>query len=969
MVLLFSACVGRKRTQPSPILQSEPPSLTLSDTAAKIPSLLPDSLGKLFGSAQSKKIDSTRLADTIRRDLRSTPDSLSGRDSLLADSLSSLATVDSLKDFPTIVDDPAFAEIVDYQAADSMVMLKSNLIYLFGESSVNFQNKGLQANFMRLNVDSSVVFSRYITDSMGRADHFPIFKDGEMEYQARTMNYNIKTGKGFISGVVTRQGEGYVTATQTKKLEDNTLYMCDGKYSTCDRVDHPHFYIHLTRAKVRPQKNIVTGPAYLVIADVPIYALGLPFGFFPFNSTYSSGILPPSYGEELEKGFYLRNGGYYFAFNDYVDLALTGEIYSKGSWGVSAASQYRKRYKFSGSVDAGYLVTVHGYKFDPQGYQKNKDFHINWSHTQDPKADPNRNFSASVNFSTSSYDRNALSSLYGGGQRYAQNTKSSNVNYRRTFPGTPFSISTSMNVTQRTQDSTIALTLPDMNISMSSIFPFKRKKRVGSERWYEKIKMSYSGSIRNRITTKEDKLLKSDLLRDWQNGASHNIPINATFTLFDYINLTPSVNYNERWYSHKINKAFDPSAGRLSISDTVYGFYRSWDFNTSLSLSTTLYGFFTPWRFLFGDKLSVIRHRLNPTISLSYAPDFSDPFFKAWKQISYPDKEGKLQTEWYSPYEGQSVGVPPRGKQGVISLSFANNIEAKVKSKTDSTGFAKWSIIDDFTWGTSYNMAADSLRWSNINTSLRLKLPGNFNLSLSGAFDPYVYKTVKTPEGGFSYYKSNDLKILNGKGIGSLISTGTAFSYTFNNDTFDKLAKFFSREKKDAAGEENSSEKGGNKNPAGKKDDQKDGEKSSPSGGLLGRKKDVPQQDNSGYVINKFGWNFSVNYSVNYGRAEFDFAREDFKYKLTHNLSFNGMLNPTPGWSFNFHGNYNFDLKRVTNLQFNLTRDMHCWALTAGFIPIGFNKSYNITIAVKSSLLQDLKWQQSSSPLRGSNWR
>ncbi len=910
--------------------------------------------------------DSVTVQGTVSASRPPSSDPLEPR-KLSLDSLSIVSRkADTLR--PMVVEDSAFMQIIDYRAADSMVMLKTNLIYLFGDGEVNFQDKGLKASFMRLNADSSVVFARYIVDSLGRADHYPVFNEGSTEYQAKTMNYSFRTGKGYISGVVTKQGEGYVTASQTKKMPDNTMYMCDGKYSTCDRVDHPHFYISLTKAKVRTQKNIVTGPAYLVVADVPIYPVGLPFGFFPFNSKRSSGILSPSYGEELEKGFYLRNMGYYFAFNDYLDLALTGEVYSKGSWGISAVSQYRKRYKYSGSVDAGFLTTVHGYKFDPENYQKSKDFHINWSHTQDSKADPNRNFSASVNFSTSSYDRNSISSLYGGRQQYAQNTKSSNINYRRTFPGTPFAVSTSANIVQRTQDSTIALTLPDMNISMSSVFPFKRKKRVGAERWYEKIKMSYTGTFRNQITTKEDKLLKSNLLKDWQNGATHRIPIDATFTLFDYINVTPSINYSERWYTRRISKVYDPNINRLAVADTTHGFYRNWDFNTSLSFSTSLYGFYTPWKFLFGDRVQVIRHRVNPSVSISYAPDFGQPFFKSWRQISYIDRDGISRVDWYSPYENQFVGTAPRGKQGLISFSFSNNVEAKVKSRTDSTGFAKWSIIDDFTWGTSYNMAADSIRWSNISTSLRLKFPGNVNLALSGSFDPYIYKAFTHSDGSKSFYKSDNLRILRGKGIGALISTGTSFSYTFNNETVDKVVSLFRGGGKSQSGDNKSSDSNGSTSPK-KENPTKSSEEHPPQGGLLGKRQGDSPQDAHGYLIGKFNWNFTVNYSVNYGRDSFDYAREDFKYKLTHNLSFNGMLSPTAGWSVNFHGNYNFDLKRITNLQFNLTRDMHCWALTASFIPVGMYKSYNITIAVKSSLLQDLKWQENSSPLRGSSWR
>lgn len=942
--LVLTACASRKLKSDSGLGESRDPKVESAPKSA-------DSTAKAYTTPRVS-VDSAKVNPA---------DSSSFRVDQKVSSLDSLQG--STKQIPRMIEDPSFKEIIDYSAEDSMVMLKSKEVFFFGPSNVKYQDKEISSNFMKMNADSSLVYARYTVDSKGNPEHFPSFKDGESQYQAKTLNYNFSTQKGFIEGVVTQQGEGYVTATATKKMADNTMYMCDGKYTTCDHVEHPHFYIALTKAKVRPNKNIVAGPAYLVIADVPIYLLGLPFGFFPFSNKYSSGIIPPSYGEERERGFYLRNGGYYFAFNDYIDLAVTGDIYSKGSWALNAQSQYRKRYKYSGNIDAGYLVTTHGYTFEKDVYSKSKDFHINWTHTQDPKANPNSNFSAGVNFSTSSYDRNSINGIYGPGQSYAQNTKSSNINYRHTFAGTPWSISTSFNITQRTSDSTIAVTLPDMNIAMNSIYPFKRKRRIGSEKWYEKIRLSYSGQLRNSITTKEDKLFKSSLIKDWDNGMTHRIPIDATFTLFNYINVTPSINYNERWYTKKNKMAYSPVQNRLAVVDTSYGFFRTWDFNTSLGLSTTLYGFYKPWRFLFGDKVSVIRHRVSPSVSFSYSPDFSDPFFKAYKEVRYKDKDGVWHQEKYSPFKGQSIGYPGMGKQASINYSFSNNVEAKVRSDQDSTGFKKVSIIDDFTWSQSYNAAADSLKFSNINTSLRLKLPGNFNISLSGSFDPYVYKTYKTADGGRGYYKSDKLMLFNGKGIGALISTGTSFSYTFSND---KFSKWFGKKDKTAKKKKNSEED--DEEESDQTDQENAKEDNGKKANLLGNKEDDGDFDRDGYLKNKFNWNLTFNYSVNYGRSDFNFDKERFNYKLTHNLSFNSSINPTKNWSITMNGNYNFDLKKITNLQFGVTRDMHCWAISAGFIPIGFYKSYNIMISVKSSLLQDIKWQETDSPRYGNDW-
>ena len=413
----------------------------------------------------------------------------------------------------------------------------------------------------------------------------------------------------------------------------------------------------MTKAKVRPKKNIVTGPVYLVLEDVPLYPLGLPFCFFPFSSTYSSGILFPTFGDESTRGFFLRDGGYYFALSDYMDLAVTGEIYTKGSWGLAARSNYKKRYKYNGSFNASYLVTKLGDKGLPD-YSKSKDFKLQWTHTQDAKANPFLSFSASVNFSTSSYDRNNTQSLYNGDVN--SNTKGSSVNITKRFPNSPFTISGTMNVNQVTRDSSISVTLPDMTITMSRIYPFKRKKRIGKERWYEKVSMSYSGTLTNRISTKENLLFKSNLIRDWRNAMQHSIPVSATFTLFKYLNISPSVSYKERWYTNKITQQYDEELGRIVPKDTTYGFYRIYDYSASIVASTTLYGFFKPLPFL-GNKVEMIRHRFEPSISLSGQPDFGSAHFGYYDEFDYVDAHGRNVHYTYSPFSHNTYGVPGQG--------------------------------------------------------------------------------------------------------------------------------------------------------------------------------------------------------------------------------------------------------------------------------------------------------------------
>lgn len=663
-----------------------------------------------------------------------------------------------------------------FQAKDSMVLIGQNNAYLYGDGSIKYGEMKLNAGQVKMVMDSSTVYAVGRPDSIGNADDYPIFSDRGGQYESRSMKYNFKTERGFITNVITEQGEGYLTGGSAKKLEDGTFNVCDGRYTTCDNHEHPHFYFQLTKAKVRPQKNIVTGPAYMVLADVPL-PIAVPFGFFPFSKEYSSGIIFPSFGEDYNRGFYMRDGGYYFAISDYVDLALRGEIYTKGSWGINAHSSYVKRYKFKGSFDISYISTVTGDK-GTADYVKQNNFKIAWTHTQDPKANPNLGFSASVNFTTSGYTRNDLNSYYNNS--FTENTKSSTVNLTYRFPGSKWSISANANIIQRTQDSTLSVSFPNLTVTMAQANPFKRKKRVGAERWYEKIRMSYSGQFQNSLTAPQNKFFKQNLIRDWRNGMKHSLPINATFSLFKYINVSPSIQLNDRMYFNKVHREWNPGAS-AEVCDTTYGFYNVFDFNVSLSLDTKIYGFWKPMKFL-GDKVQMIRHVLTPTITLSASPDFGSKFWGVYDSYTYVNSSGQTVKKDYSYFQNSLFGVPGRGKTGMLSVNLANNLEMKVKSDKDSTGVKKISLIENFTIGQSYNFAADSLNLSNLETSILLRLTHNFNLNLRATWDPYMY--------GLNEYGSpvriNKLRIGHGKGIGKLSSTGTSFSYTFNQDTFRK---------------------------------------------------------------------------------------------------------------------------------------------------------------------------------------
>ena len=839
---------------------------------------------------------------------------------------------------------------VVFSATDSMLIVRRDSAFMFGEASVTYGEIKLDAAIIEMDLNDNTVYAVGTLDSVGNVSGRPIFNESGTDYEANTMRYNFKTQKGYITNVVTQQGEGYLTGGTTKKDTDESFYIQDGFYTTCEDHDHPHFGFHLTKAKVTPGKNIVVGPTYMVLAGLPL-PLAVPFGYFPFTDKYASGIIVPSFGDDYNRGFYLSNGGYYFAINENIDLALTGEIYTKGSWGIQGRSSYAKRYKFNGNFNISFLKTIMGEKGSPD-YSTQTNFQVLWSHSQDAKFNPNMSLSASVNFTTSGYSRNDLNSYYS--PSFTENTKSSTVNMTYRFPNSKWSLSTTFNVSQRTQDSTLAVSFPNITLNMSQVAPFKRKKAVGAERWYEKIKLSYSGLLQNSLTSKQNEFFKKSLIKDWRNGMRHSVPISATFNVLRYVNITPSLSLNDRMYTTKVKRHWDEEA-RVERLDTVHSFYNVWDFSASVSMDTKLYGFFQPLGFL-GKKIKMIRHVMTPSISFSGNPDFSSPFFGYYGQYSYLDSNGATQLRKYSYFPNALFGVPGQGKTGAIGFSLSNNLEMKVKSDNDSIGERKISLIENLNISESYNLAADSLRWSDLSTSILLRITKGFNLNLSATWDVYTYGLTSsgTP------VKINTTRLQAGKGLARLQRTGTSFSYNFNNDTFKNLFKRFKGKKDDENEGKNESESSDTDN-ADRTGDRPRRDRNNNSGGST-------QFDDDGYAKWTCPWNLSVNYSINYGYGAFNKEKMEFDSKITQNLSFSGNIRPTPNWNFSFSASYNFDTKRIAYMNCNISRDLHCFTMTASFVPLGPYKSYNFHIAVKSSLLSDLKYDKRSSYSNGVNW-
>lgn len=831
---------------------------------------------------------------------------------------------------------------VDFSAKDSMIIVRRDSAFMYGNSSVTYGEIKLDAANIDIDLNNSTVYAVGVPDSTGEVTGKPVFNESGTEYEAGTMRYNFKTSKGYITNVITQQGEGYLTGGVTKKNEDDSYFIKDGRYTTCDDHECPHFYFNVTKGKMRPGKNIVTGPVYMVLAGLPL-PLAVPFGYFPFNDSYASGVLVPSFGDDYQRGFYLRDGGYYFAISDNIDLALTGEIYTKGSWGINAQSTYARRYKYSGSFNVSYLKSIYGEKGSPD-YSSQTNFQVLWSHSQDSKANPNMSLSASVNFTTSGYSRNDLNSYYS--PSFTENTKSSTVNMTYRFPQSKWSLSTTMNVSQRTQDSTLSVSFPNVTVTLSQIYPFKRKKAAGDERWYEKIKLSYSGQLQNSLTAKQNEFFKKSLIKDWRNGMRHSVPVSATFNLFNYINITPQIDLVDRMYTSKIERQWDPNAS-AEVCDTTYGFHNVYDFRGSVSLDSKIYGFWRPLGFL-GKKVTMIRHVMTPSISFSGAPDFGSKFFGYYGEYEYTDAEGRLQKKRYSKYPNGLFGVPSEGKTGTISYQLSNNLEMKVRSDNDSIGEKKISLIENLSIGQSYNFAADSLNWSNINTSILLRLTKGFNLNLSATWDVYTYQLNESG----NPVRVNIPRWKAGKGIGRLSSTGTSFSYTFNNDTFK-------RKKKD--NNNNSGNDNNEQAQSGANHDRDMADAMDNAAGADGLTAD-------GYVPWTVPWSLSVNYSIGYAYGNFNKEKMEYDPKITQNLSFSGNIKPTKNWEFSFSASYNFDTKKLAYMNCNISRDLHCFSMRASFVPVGPYKSYTFNIAVKSAMLSDLKYDKRSSTYNGVDW-
>ncbi|MFQ3579526.1 MAG: putative LPS assembly protein LptD, partial [Bacteroidales bacterium] len=751
---------------------------------------------------------------------------------------------------------------------------------------------------VEMDINKNELSAKGVRDSTDNYKGKPKFKQGTDEFTADSLKYNIETKRGFAFGIITKQEDGYLHSEHTKIMEDKRIYVKNGKFTTCD-LEHPHFYVAMSKAKIVPEKQIVTGPAYLVIEDIPL-PLVIPFGFFPTKRGRASGVIIPTFGEDQDQGFYMRNGGVYFGINDYIDLKLLGDFYTLGSWRTFVNSNYVKRYKFYGNFDFTFSSLV----FDE--LRQKPSYNINWNHRQDPKARPNSNFNANVNYGAAGHNRyNARNT-----DEYLNTSIRSSVSYDKKFPNTPLRSSLNFTHNQNNLDSTISLSLPYATFSMSSLTPFKRKTTIGKPKIYENIRVSISSEFQNKLTNAkmDSTFYTQKTLDQFQRAFRHTIPVSTSIKFLKYFSLNPMANFTERWYFDKITKQWDDNLPVYSKTDTTYGgvrvdtikqFNRVYDISLSAGVSFKIYGMYA----LKNKTIRAVRHVLTPTVNFSWRPDYGR---KHWGYYSwYIDSKGRVQP--YSYFENGMYGVPGRGKFSTLNISLSNNLEMKVRNRKDTTTFTrKITLIEDFGISGSYNFAADSLKMSYINVYGRTNILRRVNVRYMASFDPYVvtmdnrYKTI--------------------------VRTNTYM--------YDKYGRPWRIE---------------------------NSQWEVSTGLQLGPLKDRPKNQEKKYATYsefKPPWSLSFNYTLSLPRKYFYNEMnliDSVDSRVVQTLSFYSNFKITNKWSVRFNSGWDFENNKITYTTIDIVRDLHCWEMKFNWIPFGRMQRYEFLLHVKARIFQDLK--------------
>lgn len=875
------------------------------------------------------------IACQVNGQVTSLPDTINSKvDSISNDSISEVDST-HLKN-KKAAHDGLKSEVI-YSAQDSSRISSNKKVYLFGKAKVTYEDIELKADYMEYDGATKVVYASGLPDSTGVVQGKPEFTQKSQKFKFENIYYNFTTKKAIIHNVITEEEGGFLHAEKTKRFSNGHIDLKNGKYTTCD-AEHPHFYLKLTKGIAIPNDKIVFGPAYLVIADIPM-PVALPFGFFPNKKESTSGIIIPAYGSDFVRGFSLRDGGYYFAISKYTDLRLTGDIYSKGTWGLSGMSRYIKRYKFTGNLSMRYYVN----KYGEEGIDQTsaRDFALNWSHNQDPKANPTSTFGASVNYTSNSFDQNHN---YHDPVAYVQTQKTSNVNYSKTW--TNFNLSSSLSASQNTRERTVDLSLPIISFSANRIYPFRKKESSGNLKWWDNITINYNADLQNQIHSGDSTVFTTTALKNGKNGFHHRLPLSVNFKVLKFFNITPSINYEGMLYTSYVERIVNDTISPVT-KKPIYRYKEEvghkisyvQGFSPSLGMS-----FIQPWygRFMFGkqSKIQDIRHVITPSIGFSFVPPLASLVPKDYyrKYISSYDTINKVPvpvyTE-YSIYQSNSYGTPSVPKRsGGLTFGLTNNLEMKVKSDKDTvTGIKKIVIIQSLGFSSSYNLFAESYKLSNISFNGTIPVFKGLDFSFNGSIDPYQYK-----------YKIADLT-----GRTSLVRVDKY--YWQDHFSLGQLTNFsFSMGYRFQAGQAKTKQTQEEIKP------RLNGAPNLPDPHDKALANNNTSQPTD-YNYFKIPWSFSFNYSFNYTKT---LASNDsvFRNNVMMTLGFNGDLSLTPKWKINFSSGYDFKVKQFSHTNFSIQRDLHCWMMSVDFSPFGAGRYYSFRINVMSAMLHDLKYEK-----------
>ncbi|MDR1848351.1 MAG: hypothetical protein LBR17_09610 [Bacteroidales bacterium] len=806
---------------------------------------------------------------------------------------------------------PLLDSRIDYKSKDSIVFdFQTNQVYLYNEGEVNFSGNALSSGFISINFDSNSLYATQIPDSSNQPTQYPIFKDNGKEYQSTELNYNFDSKKGVIRGVFTKEGEGFLHGEKVKKVDDNTMYISGGMFTTCDEPKHPHFAINFSKGKAVTGDKIVTGPAWFSIMEIPL-PVGLPFGYFPFTDKQKSGLLIPTYGYAANRGYYFSNAGWYFYFNDYVDLALQGDIYTNLSYALNARSNYVKKYKYKGRVEFRFEDNHSGLRNTPN-YGSQSNFKFTWSHTQDTKAHPFRSFSANVNLVSQSYSQNTMNVS----DRFT-NTTTSSIAFSTRF-GSKVSFTANLGESYNVNTGAMALDLPSITLSTTQLYPFKNlwKQKEGKTRWYEEISISYRMNLANKVEGTDTILFSNNTINNpenflayMRNGIQHSIPVQSNIKFLKHFNWSNSINYTERWYSSSIARNYDAAADSL-ITDTSFGFVANRDVRFASSINTKIYGMFN-----FKGFITAIRHVIDPSVSFNLTPDFSSRSLGFYN--SYIDRNGKEVR--YSKTANGIFGSPPDRMSGVIQFALRNNLEMKVKSKSDTiTGTKKYVLFENVSVSSGYDLAADSCNWQPLAFEARTTLFDKLRISFNASLTPYVMDSLGRLTNELLWDKEGVL----------FKETSSTWSFNLTWQLNGKKAEKEKTNPQTASTNEYLYSPFANPNL------------------MFGQDVDF-----------NIPWSLAVTAQVS---RTSQFRASLLGYESTYEavLNFRGDVNVTSKWKVGFSTGYDFKNKDFTNTSIDFYRDLHCWEMRMNWTPFGYYRGWNFTIAVKASMLQDLKYEK-----------